>query len=109
MKRQIVECDCCGEQSDYTLSFEMAIGREPDPSGNGYITQWDNKDYCHDCLRKFLKTCIESGIIRSDLKFLVPTQPASPPQPARVTPTLQELIEKGKKRVPEEERGPEIC
>jgi hypothetical protein len=51
-KRDLV-CDSCGkEQPDAIVkSYRINQGREMDPSGNGYNTNWHYTDLCITCIK----------------------------------------------------------
>lgn len=52
MKRTVIVCDKCNRGDDddiVVVSYRFDCGSEMDPSGNGYITNWDYCDYCNDC------------------------------------------------------------
>ncbi len=38
------------------------IGREPDPSGNGYIQQIKHLDFCAKCIAYYVDFAVENGV-----------------------------------------------
>lgn len=46
-------CDGCGDNN--ATAFRINMGKSMDPSGNGYNTDWDYKDFCPACLELFKK------------------------------------------------------
>lgn len=49
MKETIIKCDGCGTAAK-VVQYRIDCGTEMDPSGNGYETYWEYKDYCLMCL-----------------------------------------------------------
>lgn len=54
MKNTIIICDGCQTQ-ECVVSVKIDKGRDPDSSGNGYMTIWDYKDFCIPCLVKYAR------------------------------------------------------
>lgn len=53
MKITLTKCDGCGSTENVS-EYKLDCGTEMDPSGNGYNTIWDHKDWCFDCFKKFI-------------------------------------------------------
>lgn len=53
MIKEVLVCDDCGQgqepSADPVHRFKINMGREMDPSGNGYNTIWDYKEFCTSC------------------------------------------------------------
>ena len=54
MRIQVVECDRCGDRGKGVLTYLVPVGREPDPSGNGYVTEREGIDLCLRCAGELL-------------------------------------------------------
>lgn len=54
MKKEIYICDFCKTDNRYIkyYSFSVKRGRVPDPSGNGYMNDFLDIDFCESCLSK---------------------------------------------------------
>ena len=69
MKEITLICDNCKRRSDSirpVRAYMVQKGKDPDPSGNGYLWNWEQKDFCLSCLLNFARLytdhCIkESG------------------------------------------------
>jgi len=53
MKETTIKCDGCGNTRK-VIQYKIDMGCEMDPSGNGYNTDWDYKDFCIKCLVEWL-------------------------------------------------------
>jgi len=45
-------CDKCGV--DNAKTYKYPIGEDPDPSGNGYNTNWKYTDLCLNCVQDWV-------------------------------------------------------
>jgi len=63
MKVETYICDFCQTQKASRI-FREAIGREMDPSGNGYNTDYKYYDVCEQCYGKFSKNFPNARIVR---------------------------------------------
>jgi len=55
MRITIYECDNCfrGNEDDVVVNhFRVNHGKEMDPSGNGFVINWQYLDLCAECLPK---------------------------------------------------------
>lgn len=50
MLKTTLICDGC-QTASAVKPYRINRGKEMDPSGNGYNTNWDYKDYCPKCHR----------------------------------------------------------
>jgi len=61
VKREQVWCDRCHRECQRWQNVEIIKGREPDPSGNGYVPIVERRDYCESCLNFFVTFAFEKG------------------------------------------------
>jgi hypothetical protein len=57
MKHTIKSCDRCknsDESGVIVKSYRINMGKEMDPSGNGYQTNWEYVDSCENCFDKLM-------------------------------------------------------
>lgn len=61
MRLNQYECDECHSVVDESkiISISFVIGREPDPSGNGYYNNMGYKDICQECAKDILREHFE--------------------------------------------------
>lgn len=52
MKETIIKCDGCST-TEKVDQYRINMGKEMDPSGNGYNTIWEYKDFCWNCFRNY--------------------------------------------------------
>ena len=57
MKKQIEEtwCDQCNGKLKIVATAHVCVGREPDPSGNGYNADVRDVDLCQNCLDSIIE------------------------------------------------------
>lgn len=53
MIEKIIRCDHCNKGN--AKSYLVVIDKEPDPSGNGYITVDKFYDFCFSCLINYVR------------------------------------------------------
>ena len=53
MKETIIKCDGCGTSNDVE-EYSIYCGTEMDPSGNGYNTTLEYKDWCWNCFKNYV-------------------------------------------------------
>lgn len=63
MRKQIEEtyCDKCNGKLKIAATAHICVGREPDPSGNGYNADIRDVDLCQNCLDGIIEDIWESG------------------------------------------------
>lgn len=54
MREITLICDDCKRKSN-VRPYMVQMGEDPDPSGNGYVWDWQNKDWCLKCLLWFAR------------------------------------------------------
>jgi hypothetical protein len=47
-----IVCDTCGSENART--YRYSIGKDTDPSGNGYNTNWKYIDLCLNCVQDWV-------------------------------------------------------
>ena len=52
MIKEIIECDGCRKKAK---PYIIIVGKEPDPSGNGYINIEKYHDFCLGCLIDYVR------------------------------------------------------
>lgn len=57
MKIDYIKCDECKKEARglESLEISIALGREMDPSGNGYVDNLKHLDVCPACVTKIVK------------------------------------------------------
>lgn len=60
------KCDKCHTvvPLDRALHFNVRTGQEMCPSGNGYISNYDEYDLCHGCLHEVVIAAFRAGVFR---------------------------------------------
>jgi len=53
MKVTVTRCDGC-QTTQGVEEYSIDCGTEMDPSGNGYNTIWEHKDWCWNCFKNYV-------------------------------------------------------
>lgn len=48
----VKKCDMCSSENART--YRYSVGKEADPSGNGYNTNWEYIDLCINCVQDWV-------------------------------------------------------
>lgn len=64
MTETIVKCDIC-KSSANVKSYEVIVGQEPDPSGNGYEYKYLRFDFCLKHLIEYARKHPDQNILEN--------------------------------------------